>query len=96
MNEEPRWLGQVICIGMTEVLVVDRETNDYGNTYIICKVLNPTFEDRPFMTIAEDVMEDGQVTYYSGHYDMNLMDACADFYKRLGYPLYVDDRNDWS
>ena len=83
-------------IGMTEVMVVDRETNDTGNTYIICKVLNPTFKDRPFMTIAEDVMEDGQVTHYSGHYDMNLMDACADFYKRLGYKLYVDDRNDWS
>jgi hypothetical protein len=77
-------------IGMTEVLVVDRETNNSGNTYIICKVLNPTFEDRPFMTIAEDVMDNGTVTRYSGHYDMNLMDACADFYKRLGYPLYVD------
>ena len=70
-------------IGMTEVLVVDRETNDYGNTYIICKVLNPTFEDRPFMTIAEDVMDNGKITRYSGHYDMNLMDACEDFYRRL-------------
>ena len=82
---------ETTCIGMTEVMVVDRETNDTGNTYIICKVLNPTFKDRPFMTIAEDVMEDGQVTHYSGHYDMNLMDACADFYKRLGYPLYKDE-----
>ena len=81
---------ETTCIGMTEVMVVDRETNDTGNTYIICKVLNPTFEDRPFMTIAEDVMDNGTVTRYSGHYDMNLMDACADFYKRLGYPLYVD------
>ena len=71
-------------IGMYEVLVWGRETNDYGNTYIICKVLNPTFEDRPFMTIAEDVMENGKITRYSGHYDMNLMDACEDFHRRLG------------
>ena len=70
-------------IGMTEVLVWGRETNDYGNTYIICKDLNPTFEDRPFMTIAEDVMDNGKITRYSGHYDMNLMDACEDFYRRL-------------
>ena len=48
---------ETTCIGMTEVMVVDRETNDTGNTYIICKVLNPTFKDRPFMTIAEDVMD---------------------------------------
>jgi len=95
MNEYEK-MYNCLYIGMTEVLVMDRETNDTGNTYIICKVLNPTFKDRPFMTIAEDVMDDGQYTYYSGHYDMNLMDACADFYKRLGYPLYVDDRNDWS
>jgi hypothetical protein len=81
-------------IGIKEVMVVDRETNNKGNTYIICKVLNPTFKDLPFMTIAEDVMDNGKTTRYSGHYDMNLMDACADFYKRLGYPLYVDDRND--
>ena len=70
-------------IGIKEVMVVDRETNDTGNTYIICKVLNPTFEDRPFMTIAEDVMDNGKITRYSGHYDMNLMDACEDFYRRL-------------
>ena len=83
MNEYEK-MYNCIYIGMTEVLVVDRETNDTGNTYIICKVLDPTFKDRPFMTIAEDVMENGQVTYYSGHYDMNLMDACKDFHRRLG------------
>jgi len=83
MNEYEK-MYNCIYIGMTEVLVVDRETNDTGNTYIICKVLDPTFKDRPFMTIAEDVMDNGEYTYYSGHYDMNLMDACEDFHRRLG------------
>ena len=76
---------EITCIGINEVQVVDRETNAFGSTYIICKVLKPTFDDRPFMTICEDVMEDGNITRYGGHYDMNLMDAVDDFYRRLGY-----------
>ena len=76
---------EIIYLGTNEVEVVDRETNLHGLTYVIGKAVNPTFKDRPFLTIAKDVMEDGQVIYYTGHYDMNLMDAANDFYRRLGY-----------
>ena len=78
-------LVEITCIGINEVQVVDRKTNSFGLTYIICKVLKPTFEDRPFMTICEDVMENGKITRYSGHYDMSLRDAVENFYRRLGY-----------
>ena len=82
-----------IYLGANEVEVVDRETNNKGNTYLICKVVRPTFPDRPFMTICEDKLDSGGYTYYSGHYDMNLMDAVSDFYSRLDYTYksYVED-----
>ena len=76
---------EIIYLGINEVQVVDRETNAFGSTYVIGKVVNPTFKDRPFLTIAKDVMEDGQVIYYTGHYDMSLRDAVENFYRRLGH-----------
>ena len=82
----------IIYLGANEVEVVDRETNLDGLTYIIGKVVNPTFKDRPFLTICESSNE--KIPYFhTGHYDMNLMDATHDFYKRLGYTYksYVED-----
>jgi len=87
-------MAEIIYLGANEVEVVDRETNLHGLTYVIGKVVNPTFKDRPFLTICESVMDysDRNVTpsmmiphFHTGHYDMNLMDATNDFYKRLGY-----------
>ncbi len=73
---------KVVYLGVNEVEVVDRETNLNGLTLMIGKVVDPTFPDRPFLTICEEV-EGG--AYHTGHYDMNLMDAANDFYRRLGY-----------
>ena len=75
---------EIIYLGANEVEVVDRETNLNDLTYVIGKVVNPTFKDRPFLTICESSNE--KIPYFhTGHYDMNLMDAANDFYRRLGY-----------
>jgi hypothetical protein len=81
-------MADIIYLGANEVEVVDRETNLHDLTYVIGKVVNPTFKDRPFLTICESVMDySGQKIphFHTGHYDMNLMDATNDFYRRLGY-----------
>ena len=87
---------EIIYLGANEVEVVDKETNLDGLTYLIGKVVNPTFKDRPFLTICESVVDysDQKIPHFhTGHYDMNLMDATYDFYKRLGYTYksYVED-----
>jgi hypothetical protein len=78
------YMNENICIGANEVQVIERKTNLAFNTYLICKVLRPTFSRSPFMTICESDNQ-GTPYYHSGHYDMSLMDACKDFYKRLGW-----------
>ena len=68
--------NKFIDIGGKTALVVE-QTSDY----ILGKFANPTFSDKAYFTVGY-VTNNGISDYFSGHYDMNLIDATNDFIKR--------------
>ena len=64
--------SDIIVLGGKTALVIEK-----GNEYILGKFDNPTFSDKAYFTIG--YFDD---SYFSGHYDLSLIDATNDFVKR--------------
>ena len=64
--------SSTIILGGKTALVIEK-----GNEYILGKFDNPTFSDKAYFTIG--YFDD---SYFSGHYDLSLIDATNDFVKR--------------
>ena len=65
--------SDIIVLGGKTALVIEQSSE-----YILGKFYAPTFEDKPYFTIGHF-----QDSYFSGHYDMNLIDATNDFVNRI-------------
>ena len=50
------------------------------NTHILGMFDNPTWDDKPYFTIAYDQYDPGG--YHHGHYDLNMIDAWISLQKR--------------
>ena len=68
---------QLIILGGKSALVIEKSAD-----YILGKFKSPTFEDKPYFTIGYSFDIDPNGYFYSGHYDLTLVDAIADFDKR--------------
>ena len=68
--------NKFIDIGGKTALVVEQSSD-----YILGKFANPTFSDKAYFTIGY-VTNNGISNYFSGHYDMTLIDATNDFIRR--------------
>ena len=68
--------NKFIDIGGKTALVVEQSSD-----YILGKFANPTFSDKAYFTIGY-VTNNGISDYFSGHYDMTLIDATNDFINR--------------
>ena len=64
--------SSTIILGGKTALVIEK-----SNEYILGKFDNPTFSDKPYFTIG--YFDD---SYFSGHYDLSLVDATNDFVQR--------------
>jgi len=64
--------SSTIILGGKTALVIEKSSE-----YILGKFDQPTFEDKPYFTIAYH--ED---SYFGGHYDLSLVDATNDFVQR--------------
>ena len=65
--------SSTIILGGKTALVIEKSSE-----YILGKFDNPTFDDKPYFTIAYH--ED---SFFSGHYDLNIIDATNDFVNRI-------------
>ena len=67
----------IIIVGGKTALVIEKSAD-----YILAKFNQPTFEDKPYFTIGYVLDSEFQDSFFSGHYDLSLVDATNDFINR--------------
>jgi hypothetical protein len=70
--------SSTVIIGGKTALIIEKSED-----YILAKFDNPTFSDKAYFTIAY-IEENKDISFFSGHYDLDLSTAINDFNKRIG------------
>ena len=63
--------------------VIGFDTRKAGDFVFLIKRSNPTFADRPYMTVCGSMMDTNGASFYWGHYDMTQESAHNDFQERI-------------
>lgn len=76
--------SSTVIIGGKTALIIEKSQD-----YILAKFDSPTFSDKAYFTISyvEDKNLDEEnkgISFFSGHYDLDLTTAINDFNKRIG------------
>ena len=70
--------SSTVIIGGKTALIIEK-----AEDYILAKFDDPTFSDKAYFTIAY-IEENKDISFFSGHYDLDLSTAINDFNKRIG------------